>query len=297
MYRKVVFLLAGILLALGSLLTYSQAAAGARTAPPWLMNFNTRLMPGEFHSWVVRPSKAVGGYVVEVTPLQKPKPGEGNYVQTALVRPEFDGKRWKDVLHVQLPEGSAALRVNIRVYDTASWPVASEFDTVLEPGIWHGFQLGMSAEQRGYAAEVTPLEPGVKGDIVARIHIQPEYPGEWVDVLRLMIPEEQGPLAVHVRVYATTDLPVLSDFETTLNPGEWQGYAVQPAKVRAGYVVEVSPLDDMDAAAEIALVQPEFDGKTWTDVLRMMTYEDRPPLRVNVRIYAVGAEKPKGSKP
>ena len=66
------------------------------------------------------------------------------------------------------------------------------------------------------------------------LHIQPEYPGEWMDVLRLMIPEGQSPLAVHVRVYATTDLPVLSDFETTLNPGEWQGYALQPAKVRAG---------------------------------------------------------------
>ena len=50
-------------------------------------------------------------------------------------------------------------------------------------------------------------------------------------------------------------------------------------------MVEVSPLDNFDAAAEIGLVQPEWNGETWYDVLRVMTYANRPPLRVNVRVY------------
>jgi len=276
-----------ILLVLGSLPGGGRLSPVKKPAAPVIMDFNTRLLPGELHGWIVRPSQSAGGYIVEVTPIQKPKPGEGNYVQTALVRPEFDGNRWNDVLRVQLPEGSAALKVNIRVYETSRLPVLSAFETVLEPGVWHGFGLGDAGERRGYVAEVTPLEPGREGDVIEKIHCQPEYPGEWIDVLRLQIPESQPPLKVQVRVYEPSRLPVVMDFDTTLQPGDWQGYVVQPADARAGYVVEVSPLDDYDAAAEIALVQPEFDGKTWNDVLRVMTYSDRPPLRVNVRVYAV----------
>jgi hypothetical protein len=123
--------------------------------------------------------------------------------------------------------------------------------------------------------------------VIEKIHFQPEYPGEWIDVLRLQIPESQPALRVKVRVYETSPLPVLMDFETTLQPGDWQGYDVQPSKAQAGYVVEVSPLEDFDAAAELALVQTEFDGKTWTDVLRVMTWADRPPLRVNLRVYGL----------
>jgi hypothetical protein len=62
---------------------------------------------------------------------------------------------------------------------------------------------------------------------------------------------------------------------------------VLPAKTKAGYIVEVSPLEDFDAAVETALVQAEFDGKTWSDVLRVMAPGDRPALRVNVRVYAI----------
>lgn len=279
--------LVGLVLALSSLL--GGIAPPGRIRPPSavIADFNTRLQPGVYHGWVMRPSTADGGYIVEVTPLQKPHPNEGNYVQLARVLPEFDGIRWNDVLRVQLPEGSAALTVNIRVYETSRLPVLAEFETVLEPGVWHGFSLGSAAENRAYVGEVTPLSPGQEGDCIEKIHFQPEYPGEWIDVLRLQIPESQSSLKVHVRVYTSANLPVLSDFDTTLEPGAWQGYFVQPSKVKAGSLVEVTPLDDIDGAAELALVQTEFDGKTWNDILRLVTWEDRPPLRVNVRVYSI----------
>ena len=81
-------------------------------------------------------------------------------------------------------------------------------------------------------------------------------------MLRLSIPPSQKPLKVQVRVYETSGLPTIMDFDTTLEPGDWQGYGVQDAAARAGYVVEVSPLDNFDAAAEIGLVQPEWNGET-----------------------------------
>lgn len=252
---------------------------------PVELNIVAVLQPGVMHHWTVRPSRANGGYVVEVTPLRPP--AEGNYIQYAKVLPVFDGRRWDDVLHVQLPDGVGPLKVNIRVYDMAALPLLTEFEAVLEPGVWHGWELGPASENRGYVADVTPMQGGNEGDRIEKIHFQPEYPGQWIDVLRLQIPETQEPLRVLVRVYETSRLPTIMDFDTILEPGVWLGYLVQPAQVRAGYIVEVSPLDDFDAAAEIALVQPEWDGETWNDVLRVMTYADRPPLRVNVRVYTV----------
>lgn len=287
MYAFIFRCLLGLTLALSGLLP--AIAMPGRTRPPSAVvaDFNTRLQPGVYHGWVMRPSSAEGGYIVEVTPLQKPRPNAGNYVQLARVLPEYDGASWNDVLRVQLPEGSAALTVNVRVYETSRLPVLTEFDTVLEPGVWHGFSLGQAAENRAYVGEVTPLEAGEDGDFISKIHFQPEYPGEWIDVLRLQIPETQHSLKVHVRVFTTANLPVAADFDTILEPGAWQGYFVQPSKVKAGTVVEVTPLDEIDGAAELALVQPEFDGKTWNDILRLITWEDRPPLRVNVRVYTI----------
>ena len=204
------------------------------------------------------------------------------------MQPEFDGESWNDVLRVQLPEGMQAQLANIRVYDTAHMPVAAEFDATLEPGGWHGWSLGLASEDRAYVAEITPLDPSENGAHIARTVVQPEYAGDtWYDVLRVMIPEWMPELNVHIRVYDVSQLPVVMDFETELLPGDWQGNLVQPSRNKGGYVVEVTPFDSAPDGAyvEETVVQPEYPGDAWYDILRLIIPADQPPLRVHVRIY------------
>jgi len=264
------------------------------TQTPLIANINATLQPGEWEGWSLRPSSADGGYIVEVTP--RGKPVDGNYVAKALVQAEFDGESWNDVLRVQLPEGMQAQRVNLRVYDTALLPVAAEFEAALEPGVWHGWGLGSTWDDRAYLAEITPLEPSVDGAHIARTVVQPEFDGEsWSDVLRVMIPDWMPDLNVYIRVYEVTQLPVVMDFETELAPGEWQGYLVQSSRQQGGHVIEVTPLDPSTdgACVEQALVQPEYDGQHWNDVLRLIIPAGQPALRVHVRVYQTGSRPEK----
>jgi len=288
MNKLVLSLALALAIAAGLLGGVKGAAETAKRTSPLLANINTRLMPGVLSTWTLRPSMpGDGGYIVEVTPLQHPRPMGGNYVQYAVVRPEYDGEQWNDVLRVQLPDGSEALTVNIRVYETSRLPLTAEFETVLEPGVWHGQWLNPASETHGYAVEVTPLDPGTAGDRLDRIHVQPEMPwGEWGDILRLQA-DCAEPMRVLVQVYETNSLPVVVDMNTVLQPGDWPGFYIQPAKTRAGYIVEVTPLDLGDGVAEKIVVQPEYDGRTWNDVLRIETWPDRQPWEVNIRVYEI----------
>jgi hypothetical protein len=85
----------------------------------------------------------------------------------------------------------------------ASIVVATNFDTTLEPGVWHGFVMGPSSLKRAYIAEISPLQPSVDGAHIERYVVQPEFNGrEWNDVLRVQIPAGNPALTVHIRVYA-----------------------------------------------------------------------------------------------
>lgn len=252
---------------------------------PLLTSIDAVLEPGAWQGWAIRPSEARGGYLVAVTPLEPSV--EGDFIERALVQPEFDGRRWNDVLRVLLPAGQPRLKVNLKVYDTASLPVVMEFDTLLQPGTWHGFGIGPASANRGYVVEVSPLEPGTDGDCVGKIHIQPEFSGEWIDVLRVQIAESQNPLRVHIRVYETSSLPLVQEFEAVLEPGVWMDSILPPIAENNATVIEVTPLGNYDAAAEIAYIQPTFDGQRWYAVLHMYTDSWRPSLKVNVCIYRV----------
>ncbi len=288
MNRLIFRLVLALALTAGLLGGGTGAAQAAKRASPLFENINIRLLPGVLHTWTLRPSvTGDGAYIVEVTPLQHPRPMAGNYVQYAVVRPEYDGEQWNDVLSVQLPDGSEALTVNIRVYETSGLPLMSEFEMVLEPGVWHGQWLNPASETHGYAIEVTPLDPGTAGDRLDRIHVQPELPwGEWGDILRLQA-QCAEPMRVMVQVYETNSLPVVMDINTVLQPADWTGFYVQPARARAGYVVEITPLDFSDGVADKIIVQPEYDGQAWNDVLRIETWPDRQPWQVNIRVYAI----------
>lgn len=77
-----------------------------------------------------------------------------------------------------------------------------KFETVLEPGVWHGFSLGPSSDECAYVAKVTPLEPGKDGSYIEKTVVQSESDGNrWNDVLRVMIPSTQEKLKVKIRIY------------------------------------------------------------------------------------------------
>ena len=224
--------------------------------------------------------------MVEVTPLKRPV--DGNYVEKALVQPEFDGQAWNDVLRVMLPEGMQPLKVNLRVYATTGLPVAAEFDVVLEPGEWMGWVIGPSSLERGYVVEATPLADSVDGAYVEKALVQQEFfLGEWQDVLRAQIPADQPALPAHFRIYATGALPVLAEFEVDLDPGGWNGFILRPASAKGGYIVEINPLLPPEAGefVEKVAVQPEYNGSRWYDVLRLQAVADQPAIRVQVRVY------------
>ena len=52
---------------------------------------------------------------------------------------------------------------------------------------------------------------------------------------------------------------------------------------------EVIPLEKKDNEIAISLVQTEFNGETWNDVLRLYVPEGRPPLGALIRVLAIPA--------
>jgi hypothetical protein len=229
-----------------------------------------------------------GAYLVDVSPINASK--SGAFVERALVQPEYDGYQWNDVLRIMIPDGFKPLKVNVMVYRTADLPVITEIEETLQPGVWHGWGLGPCEQSQGYLVEVTPLEDSVDGAYIERAVVQPEFDGtQWNDVVRVMIPEWMPELRVQIRVYAVTELPVIAEFTTLLQPGEWQGHYLSRSKVHQGYVVETTPIyaDAQDGAhVQKAIVQVEYNGKKWNDILRLMIAENDPALEVHVRVYA-----------
>ena len=166
----------------------------------------------------------------------------------------------------------------------------TNFNTVLEPGAWQGWALNPAETCGAYLVEVSPHGAGREGDVVERAVVQAEFDGsQWNDVLRAMIPESQPRLKVNLRVYRTCSLPVVMEFEETLEAGAWMGWVVGPARLERGYLVEVTPLEPSVDGAYVwkSIVQQEFFEGDWQDVLRLQTPAEFPDLKVHVRVYAV----------
>lgn len=280
----------GILLVVSWLVPGTVLAKGSGPGSLRELNLNTTLEPGVSSSWVIGPSSACSGYVVEATPKRPAM--QGAYVE-ALVRPEFNGDEWNDVLRAQIPAEHPALKANLRVYASCELEVASEIEATLIAGEWMGWIIGPAAMDRGFVVEVNPLEPSVEGAYVEKALVQEEFfMGEWLDVLRVQMPADLPDLRVQFRVYATDGMPVLAEYDVDLEPGVWTGIGLRPSTAHGGYVVEINPRSSEPAAGEFVerlVVQPEFDGKSWNDVLRLMTPIDQPPMSVQARVYVWGA--------
>jgi hypothetical protein len=252
-----------------------------------IADMDVTLEPGVWHGWEMKPSYECGGYLVEVTPLEPSV--DGAHVERAVVQPEYNGFEWNDVLRVMIPDYQPPLNANVRVYNTCQFPVVMELEeVVLEAGAWMGWVVGPASMDRGYIVEVTPLEDSSDGAYVDRALVQAEYDGyEWNDVLRVMTPEGFGALKAQIRVYATPKMPVVARYEIDLQPGVWTGLPLRPSAVKGAYIVEVSPLGTAQEGAHVerAVVQPEFDGKHWNDVVRLQAPANQAGLKVEVRVY------------
>jgi hypothetical protein len=84
---------------------------------PVLAEYEVDLEPGVWTGIKLRPSTAHGWYVVEINPRGEPTAGE--FVEHLAVQPEFDGKRWNDVLRLQTPADQPPISVQARVHAAA----------------------------------------------------------------------------------------------------------------------------------------------------------------------------------
>ncbi len=269
---------------LGALYQY-QSALASQPKPQFHTNFTAFLNPGVWIRVVVGPTSLEGGYVVDISPMHAS--ADGAYVQHKIV-PEFDGEQWNDVLWMLQPVGSEPLKVKVNLFSTVDWPLAFQNTLELTPGELQGYIIQDAAFRAGYVVEVDPLDLGKAGDTFENLFVQPEFPGDWYDVLRIQIPASQPALRVNVKVYRTPeDLPVQSEFIVHLEPGEWKGFVLGESKPRMGYVIEVTPLHDEDNQILTYRVQPEFNGSDWLDVARLMIPAERPATDVMITIYNV----------
>ncbi|HKQ59263.1 MAG TPA: hypothetical protein VJY35_15480 [Candidatus Eisenbacteria bacterium] len=256
-----------------------------------VQSFNTTLQPGVWHGFVIAPSLTNAGYVAEISPIGGGTNGET--IERYVIQPEFNGTQWNDVVRMQISAGYAPLPVQVRVYDMGGMLPAQHFTTTLQPGVWHGFGLGPSSQDGGFLAEITPLGSGTDGETIERYVVQPEYNGStWNDVLRMQVGAGQSPLDVEVHVYGTSGLPVVADITTTLQPGVWHGYVLGPSSAAGGYLTEITPLAPGTDGETIEryVVQPEYNGSTWNDVLRVQLPASYAPLQVRLKVYSVSAQ-------
>lgn len=265
---------------------------GQAAARPWI--FNATLKPGTWQTTILGPATDGGAYIVDITPLHDSI--NGAYVKSVIV-PEYDGIQWNDVLRMQIPAEFPEQQVQVAVYQPPVSATLLDTTASLEPGVWHGFAFaGIHDYQGAYLADFDPLAASDKGATFMRSLIHAEYPwDDWVEVLRVQTePWLSGPLLTRLRVYLVSDLPIVGDFNVTLTKQDtWTGFWVGPSSIKRGYIVRAVPL-----AAEVSyqdlnqyLIQPEFDGNQWNDVLRIqMGNLDAPWVSIdyNIKIYAFG---------
>jgi hypothetical protein len=249
-------------------------------------SFAITLYSGEVYKYVLGPCSTDGGYLVDVTPLEGST--DGAHIEQQIL-PEFDGEMWVDVLSLTLPEQAAPLPVRIELASTVGWPVAFQQTFTLNPGDWTGFIIQESKVAAGYVIEINPRSAGEFGDRVEKALVQPEFPpSTWWDVLRVQIPATQSPLTAEVIVYQTpSEAQVVTSYKLEAEPGVWYGVALGASEAHAVYIVEVTPLIYTDNQVERYTVQPEFDGHTWNDVVRVSIPSDRPPTALQVTVYRI----------
>ena len=129
--KRFLYLLGALLLACCLTAGPVQGEGGSRK-PLSLFDFDLVLEPGGWQGLAIQDSSAAcGGYMVEVTPLERSV--EGAYVAKALVQPEYnaDTDVWWDVVRVHIPATQPPLSANVRLYRTCPLPLVLDEDIAL----------------------------------------------------------------------------------------------------------------------------------------------------------------------
>jgi len=281
-----------IVLLLSILPTPAVQTVGAKSSP-W--NFHVTLKPGIWYSFHLGPSDSGAVHIADITPLTKST--DGAHIQS-VIKPKYDGSEWNDTLEVLLPEPFPKQQVLITVYTLRGLETRMDVTDVLHPGVWQGYVIGRASDTTGpYLADIDPLEASVKGATFERIYIHPEAPWEnrfW-DILRVQTkPSLPGDLDVRMRVYLAPRLPLVSDLHITLRKDDlWTGLIIGPSSLKRGYVVRAISLDPgpeiLPSDLNQYIIQPEFDGRTWNDVLRIQAGNqdaDWEQVEYNLKVYA-----------
>jgi hypothetical protein len=261
----------------------SQGSAG-----PLAASFPLHLIGNAWSGILLGESTYKWGYLVDVTPLVSSQ--DGAHVET-YIQTWFDGKKWVDSLFVSLPHPAISLDVQVDVYTTQKWSIAYQETLKIPAGNSQQFYLGAASEAAAYVLDVNPLKPAQAATTVIPSTLLPEFSdGTWWDMQPLAISGLVQPLDVKIIAYKAPGLPTTT-FEMHLEPGAWQGIGLGPASQKQAYVLEVDPLSPGQEGFQLAkaVVQPEFDGTSWNDVLRVMIPQGQPALDVVVKVYAIKA--------
>jgi hypothetical protein len=291
-FSKVLTAAAVLVLLFSILPTPAVQTVGAKSSP-W--NFHATLEPGIWYSFYLGPSDSGVVYVTDITPLNKSV--DGAHIQS-IVHPKYDGSEWNDTLEVLLPEPFPKQQVLITVYRLSGLETRLDWTDTLHPGEWQGYVIGLASDTTApYLADIDPLEASGTGATFERIYIHPEAPwgNRICDVLRAQTqPWLPGDLEVRMRVYLAPNLPLVSDLHITLRKDDlWTGFVVGPSSLKRGYVVRAISLDPgpeiQPSDLNQYIIQPEFDGKTWNDVLRIQAGNpdaNWEQVEYNLRVYA-----------
>ncbi len=253
---------------------------------PLAASFRLQLTGNAWSSVLLGKSNHPWGYLVDVTPLEAGNDGDHveSYIQTW-----FDGKRWVDTLYVGLPHPTSSLDVQVDVYTTQGWRAAFRKKVTFPVGDSDELYLGASSQDGAYVLDVNPFYPSKASTAIVPASIVPEFSdGSWWDLQRLAFSGMTEPVTARLTAYQAPGEPI-ETFEMHLEPGDWQGIGLGPSSQEQAYVLEIDPLNPGQEGyrLEKAVVQPEFDGANWNDVLRVMVPQGQPALDVTVKVYVI----------
>ena len=187
-----------------------------------------------------------------------------------------------------LPHPGASLDVQVDVYTTQHWDAAfrqtltfpvSDFAGVLPGRFQPGGRLRAGCTRKRLPAATVIVPAGI---------VPMFSDGSWWDLQRLAFYGMLEPLTARVAAYKAPGEPAAT-FAIHLEPGAWHGIGLGPCSQEQAYVLEStrSIPGQEGYRLEKAVVQPEFDGKTWNDVLRVMIPEGQPAMDVTVKVYVI----------
>src|SRR5262245_15054245 len=199
-----------------------------------------------------------------------------------VVRPRSAWTAWSPAAALSLPSLQQAEAVN----------QVHSFSVSLSGGVLQKHALQPTCIGRGILLDVTPTSAGTNGLALQRQLIHPEHSAvEWNDVLRLQSPSGSPAISANIMTFDTAGLPLIYDFTTTLQPGVGHGFYLGAATVSRGYLAHVEPQASAPSGTTLEknVVEPEYTGATWDDVLRVQTPATAPTLPVRIRVYGTGA--------